>query len=133
MTMNANRITDWHYWQRNIPYTVNTTESLETGRENDLKPQITIENSGVTLTIPDPANYSDGVYFDIDATFLSGTATVSSPVTGYSEFAFGTDQDPGTGGDQFLTGTLTVSAMKSLKLKRLTISANPVWKVIPLD
>lgn len=85
--------------------------------------------AGATLTLP-INNVDEGTTVYIHSLYESGAASTVNTGAAYSEFAYDTDQDAGTGGNQFYTSTLSVAPMQSITLKALTVGGSLRWKVM---
>lgn len=87
------------------------------------------ETAGGSLTLP-ITNVAEGTIVYLNNVLTSGADGTVNTGAAYTEFAFDSDQDAGTGGNQFYTATLAVPAMRAITLKAMGIEGQLRWKVI---
>ncbi len=96
---------------------------------NDRKSNFEFIQSGSTLTLPNNL-VEIGTTIFLNATYLAGSnSTINTPAA-YPEFAWDSDQDAGTAGNQFYTTTLSISPAQSITLKMLEFEGEKRWKII---
>lgn len=107
---------------------VGTSLDVSAGLSNR-KSNLQFDAAGGSLTLP-VTNVAEGTVVNINSTYESGANSTINTGAAYSEFAYDTDQDAGTGGNQFYTASISVAPMQSLTLKAMNISGQLRWKVL---
>lgn len=93
------------------------------------KSNLQFNTAGGSLTLP-ISNVAEGTIVNVNSVYESGANATINTAAAYSEFAYDTDQDAGTGGNQFYTASISVAPMQSLSLKAMNISGELRWKVL---
>lgn len=107
---------------------VGTSLDVSAGLSNR-KSNLQFNTAGGSLTLP-ITNVAEGTTVSINSIYESGANSTINTAAAYSEFAYDTDQDAGTGGNQFYTASISVAPMQSLTLKAMSISGELRWKVL---